>query len=178
MPKQKFEMPDGEIIEKDMPVWKTPWNHDTNFESDRTALFCADDSLTKQEFKEETDINNILDRFMRNNEPPPIPLPEHFGDTTVNETYHQMQNRLAEASAMFYRLPADSRAEHLNDPTRWADAVVKAVENNDVERLARLGIDATRKPQAAEGPPPAPVSTPATPAAPTPPAGPNTGGTP
>lgn len=139
--KQKFTMPDGEVIEKEWPVWKTPFNHDTNFESDRTALYCPEESLTKQEFKESSDINVILDRFMRTQELPPMALPEHFADTTTQLTYHEAQTRLAEANAMFYRLDAQTRAEFLNDPSRWADAVVQAVQRQDADTLEKLGID-------------------------------------
>lgn len=148
--KQKFTMPDGEVIEKDMPTWKTPYNHDTNFESDRTALFCEDESLTQQQFKDETDINIILQRFTRTGELPPIVLPEHFMDTTTQPTFKEMNERLAEASAMFYELPASKRAEFLNDPTRWADAVVKATESGNANALASLGIDLSQEMQQAE----------------------------
>lgn len=149
--KQKFVMPEGEIVEKDMPVWKTPWNHDTEFESARTATFTPEPSLTKQEFKEETDINVILARFMRTGEPPPMVLPEHFADLTTKTTYFDMARGIAEANKHFYLLDASKRAEFQNDPTRWADAVVAAVGNNDREALADLGIDVPKeKPQEAQ----------------------------
>lgn len=121
--------------------FKTPFNHDTNAESDRTGLACADPSLTKQEFKEDADINNIIARFQQTNELPPIPLPEHFMDIRNRQTYLQVQEHMAEANAIFYKLPAQLRAEHLNDPARWADAVVKAVEAGDLEKARKLGID-------------------------------------
>lgn len=177
--KQKYTMPDGEIVEKDMPAWKTPYNHDTNFESDRTALYCADPSLTKQEFKEDCDINVIIERFIKTGQPPPITLPEHFGDLTTRLTYFEAATAMAEANKLFYLLPAAKRAEHLNDPNRWADTVMVALEKGDTETLIANGIEVERR--AAEGGDPGnPLSggTPApTPAgAPSPPA--PTGGTP
>jgi len=154
--KYEFIMPTGEIQKVDRPEWKTPFNHNTNFESDRTATFCAEPSLTKQEFAEEADINTILKRFLKTGEPPPMALPEHFVDTTTKLTHHEMQTRLAEANAMFYTLNAQIRAEHQNDPTQWADAVTQAVTQGDGDALDRLGIDtraeraeALRKAQAA-----------------------------
>lgn len=178
MPKQKFTMPDGELTERDMPVWKTPYNFDTNFESERTALYCADPSKTKQEFKDETDINVILARFTRTGETPPVILPEHFADLTNRTTYFDMASAAADANELFYLLPASTRAEHLNDPTRWADAVVQALEQGNRESLEKLGIATSpAAPQGAnQGTPPTP-DTPAAQASLAPPGG-ATGGTP
>jgi hypothetical protein len=148
--KQTYTMPTGEQVTKDMPDWKTPYNHDRNFESDRTALYCKEPSLTKQEFVEEADINNILARFLRSGEPPPMPLPEHFVDTTTKLTMFEMQSRLAEANALFYKLPASTRSEHLNDPARWADAVSKAAADRDGDKLQSLGIDTSAERAAAQ----------------------------
>lgn len=146
--------------------WKTPWNHDTNMESERTGLTCADPSLTKQEFVEEADINVILNRFMRTGEPPPMALPEHFIDMTHRPTYFEIQERLATASAMFYELPPKLRAEYQNEPAQWADAVSLAAARDDLEGLRALGIDAREKPQEPpKGTPPVPELQPA-PAAP------------
>lgn len=169
----KTKMPTGDLVDNKTPQWKTPWNHDTEFESERTGLFCTDESLTKQEFKEETDINTILERFTRTGEPPPMPLPEHFTDITGRTNYFEMQSKIATANESFYTLPAGKRAEFQNDPTRWADAVVLAVDQGDRKALGDLGIEVPpEKPQAApEGrtPPggsPAPVSAQSPPEAP------------
>lgn len=146
--KRKFQMPDGEIREHEMPEFKTPYNHDRDFESERTGLFCKDPSLTKQEFKEESDINVILERFMRGGDAPPPVLPEHFMDLTGRTNYFDMATKIAEANRIFYLLDARTRAEHLNDPTRWADAVVKATETGDRDGLRALGLDVPpEKPQ-------------------------------
>lgn len=157
--KQKFKMPEGEIEEKEFPIFKTPHNHDTNFESDRTALYCAEQSLTKQEFKEEVDINNIINRFLKTGEPPPMPIPEHFTDVTGKQTYLEMHEKIAIANANFYRQPAALRAEFQNSPELWADAVLEAVNNRNATKLEHLGMTLDKK---------APPDPPATP---TPPGG-------
>lgn len=138
--KQKFEMPDGEIVEKDFPAFKTPYNHDTNFESDRTAFYDTEPSATKQEFKEDADINVIINRFLKTGQPPPIALPEHFGDLTTRLTYFEAASAQAEAHALFYTLPPALRAEHLNDANRWADTVMVALEKGDRNTLIANGI--------------------------------------
>lgn len=142
-------MPDGEVVEKDMPFFKTPWNHDTNFESDRTATFCADPSLTKQEFVEEQDINTIIERLTKGGEIPNIVLPEHFLDLSGRTDYFTMASKIADTNRLFYTLDAKTREDHLNDPARWADAVVKATEAGDADQLELLGIQLTEERKAA-----------------------------
>lgn len=154
--KQKFVMPTGDIVEKDMPAFKTPYNHDTNFESERTALYCDDPSLTKQEFVEDADINNILNRFLKNGEPPPMVVPEDFLDISDRSTYFDFASATAEANARFYTLNAKTRAEFLNDPARWADEVIRATNEGDRDRLAEIGIAVNEKaPEPKAGDPPA-----------------------
>lgn len=146
----KYLMPDGELKEHPkLPDWKTPWNHDTNFESERTGIYCPEESKTKQEFKDDADINVILARFMKTGQPPDIVLPEHFADLTGRTTYFDMASKAADANELFYLLPATKRAEFLNDPTRWADAVVAALARGDVKDLNAMGVAATEKPQEA-----------------------------
>lgn len=176
--KHKFLMPTGETVEKEMPAFKTPHNYDTNFESERTALYCMDESMTKQEFKEETDINVILQRFMRTGEPPPITLPEHFGDLTTRLTYYEAASAMAEANKLFYLLPAGKRAEHLNDPNRWADAIMVALEKGDRATLIANGIEVPPEtPQGADPGTPPTVASPGGGTSQKPPAG-STGGAP
>lgn len=168
----KIRMPDGEIRDAEFPQFKTPYNHDTNLESDRTALFCKDPSLTKQEFKEETDINVLLARFKATGAEPPMVLPEHFVNTLDRTTYFDMACASAEASSLFYQLDAELRARYQNNPAYWADAVVEAVTDGNTDALKKLGVTT---PQAAQEP--IPPGTPATAPA-QPPAAPTTGGTP
>lgn len=158
----------GEVLATEvtvaMPLWKTPYNHDRDAESARVALRCNDPSLTKQEFKDDSDINVILDRFLKTQEPPPMALPEHFTDLTGRTSYFEMASKIAEANQMFYRLPPDIRQEFANDPAQWADAVNTAIETDDGDRLLDLGVEAqikTRAPQEPPQPPNPPAGTPA-----------------
>ena len=42
---------------------RTPYNYDVDEVSAETGLACFDESLTQQQFKEESDINEIVRRF-------------------------------------------------------------------------------------------------------------------
>lgn len=123
--------------------WKTPNNHDTNAESDASALHCYDTSLTKQEFKDEADINKIMERFLQTGQVNNLVLPEHFQDITGKLTYEQISQRLADANQTFYKLDASIRDEFGNSPAKWADQVMKRLAKGDQEGLAEIGVEAT-----------------------------------
>ena len=45
------------------PFIRTPYNYDRNAVSRETATICEEETLTQQHFKDECDINAILERF-------------------------------------------------------------------------------------------------------------------
>lgn len=162
---------DGEIIDSNcedcVVFFKTPYNHDRDAEAARTALYCKDVTLTDQSFKEEADINVIIERLKQGAEIP-VTLPEHFGDQSMIPTWLETQNRIAENNKTFYNLDPDVRSEFLNDPARWADHVKKQLQEGNLPELDRMGLDTgnwivqtrPRPPEAATGGPPVPPETP------------------
>lgn len=168
----------GEVLAAEVVVaplfWKTPYNHDTNEESKRTGLVCNDESLTKQEFKEDADINVIIQRFLKQGEGPPIVLPEHFQNLTGRTNYFEMHSRIAEANHAFYQLNPGIRAQFQNDPQIWADNVIEAIDEGDVKWLQEHGIDATLAPPAGKPTVTPPGDTPAPGPQEGPPGGPKT----
>lgn len=159
----------GEVLAEPAPIFfKTPYNHDTMAESNRTALRCEDPSLTKQEFKDESDMNVIIERLLRGADLATPVLPEHFGDMTGRKTYFQMQTQIAEANETFYALPAKTREKFSNNAAIWADAVVAAVEAGNRDALIEMGLDIPepkRFNDEADGREPAIQGAPATPVA-------------
>lgn len=126
---------DGQIV-----IWKTPYNHNTDREAGRVALFCGEPSLAQQSFKDEADINVIVERVLRTNAPP-IPLPMQYGDLTTVDDYHTMQTKLAETNGLFYRLPPDIREEYSNNPGAWLQDVNEKLAAGDIEPLRAMGLD-------------------------------------
>lgn len=127
----------GEVLQ--IPFFKTPHNHNRNIESDRTATRCEDPSLTDQSFKDEVDINVIVERALKGQEVP-IVLPEHFG-IDDRPTYLEIQERMAENAKTFYNLDPETRYEFQNNPARWMDQVRKDLDAGNLDNLARMGID-------------------------------------
>lgn len=151
---KKIITEDGEIVDVDSPgndcdectvFYKTPHNHNRNAESDRVALTCNDKSLTDQSFKDDADINIIMERALRTKQIPMILSPQ-FADTTQLLTQFEMRSRIAENNATFYKLSADIRAEFQNDPAQWEKQVLQDLLTGDDEHLRLMGIEPPPRP--------------------------------
>lgn len=97
---------------------------------------------TKQSFKDETDINNIIRRFMR------IGVMDftnknqgRYGDTTGIE-YQQAVNTVAAAKSLFNELPAELRARFENEPARFLDFVQDERNRDEARELGLLKPEA------------------------------------
>lgn len=131
---------DGQVHVLQKPFWKTPFNHDTNAESDLATTPFEDEHLTDQSFKDEVDINQIVQRAIRGQQVL-VPPPEAYGaDLTKPLTWQQINDIWAENAANFYRLDPELRGEFLNQPARWMDAAKRAMDKGDLEECRRIGI--------------------------------------
>ena len=93
---------------------------DANVLSDVTGLRCDDESLTHQEFAEESDINTIIDRFGIGENPiEPMQWKTNVDITNAPDTYMGVMNELIEARDQFMSLPAKVRSQFDNDPAMF-----------------------------------------------------------
>lgn len=125
----------------------------------------ADDGRTKQAFREESEIKNIIARFQRTglleyqN--------EHSGSYGVFEAmdFHEAMNVVARASEMFEDLPSGLRKKLGNDPAEFVDVVTNPARRD--EAIALGLVKEARKEPGAPGAPPEtpPAAPPAAPAA-------------
>lgn len=137
------------------PFVRSPYNYDMNKAGDESGLRCADTSLAKQSFAEETDINTIVRRFNITGElPHNIRMPT-YGDFTGIADFHQAVNAIALANEAFDRMPADIRARFHNEP---AEFVAFCSDPNNRPEAVKMGLVPPDKPKAPEPitPPPAP----------------------
>lgn len=73
---------------------------------------------TKQQFKDECDVNLLMSRYMRTGilgdglEPPP----SRYMDVSSSYDFQEAMNFIADAQGQFYELPATIRARFNNDP--------------------------------------------------------------
>lgn len=116
---------------------RTPFNYDTNQVSDETGLACRDDSLTQQQFKEEADINTIVDRFLRSGVlPTPVNMPQYVDFEGVFD-YQTAMNTIRAADENFMRLDAKVRARFNNSPQEFLEFFANP---DNTEEAIRLGL--------------------------------------
>lgn len=117
---------------------RTEFNYDRNQASDESGLACPPgESLTQQQFKEEADINTIVNRFGLTGELPEDLRAPVSGDFTDVVDYQTAMNAIRRAEEGFYDLPAPIRARFHNNPGELLDFVENA---DNREEALKLGI--------------------------------------
>ena len=106
---------------------RTPYNYDKDAASNESGLHCEDASLAQQHFKEECDINTILQKFNITGLLPEQTLSPRYGDFTGIGDYHTAMNRVLAVQDEFEALPAQIRARFENDPAQ----LIEFLENSD-----------------------------------------------
>lgn len=121
---------------------RTPYNYDTDEVSNETGLVCPEPTMAQQQFRDEADINTIMERFGRTGELiAPVRMPQ-YGDFTGVNDYHTAMNAVIEAQASFDALPAKVRARFDNDPGRFVEF---CLDENNRDEAVSLGLVAPEK---------------------------------
>lgn len=120
------------------------------------GLDCSvEPSLTKQEFKDDCDINRIVARFIQsggtvldsvNN------LQAVYGDFSNIPDFTAMQAFVADAYSAFYQLPAELRYKFKNDPQKLIDFVNDPVNEAKAVELGLLAKPEQPPAEQAKGP--------------------------
>lgn len=140
---------------------RTRFNYDRDAVSIATAPPQPDDGKTQQNFKEECDINTIVQRFNLTGQlPENLKLPQYVNYEGVFDFQTAMQTMM-EAEEQFMSVPAHIRAQFDNSPQKF----LEYCENpNNREGLRKLGLLKPEPPQPAPAPPTAPPTAPPGPA--------------
>lgn len=127
------------------PVFlRTPYNYDTNEASDQSGLACKDESKTKQSFKEECDINIIVERFgITYQMPAGVVAPTHQDFSEV-EDFQSAMNAIAKSREAFEQLPAEVRYRFHNNPAEFVDF---CSDQNNRPEAEKLGLVLPKTPQ-------------------------------
>ena len=110
---------------------RSMYNYDTDAASNESGLACEEPSLAQQHFKEECDINTILQKFNITGMLPQSTLSPRYGDFSGIGDYHTALNRVLAAQDEFEALPAQIRARFNNDPAQLIEFLQD--ENNRPE---------------------------------------------
>lgn len=129
-------------------------------ERERDQRYCGSEMRTKQSFKDECDINKILDRWKatglidRLQGGPPT-----YGDFTNVDDYLSACVNIKAAEDSFATLPSDTRAKFYNNPALLLRFLDDPENAQEAVELGLMAAPAT--PEPAEVPsPPAPEPTP------------------
>jgi len=116
---------------------RSAFNYDRDAVSDESGLLCLDPSLAQQSFKEEVDINTIVNRFgVTGHLPSPARLPS-YGDFEGVWDYQSAMNALRSADSAFMALPAALRKRFDNDPHQF---VQFCSDDANRDEAVKLGI--------------------------------------
>lgn len=103
--------------------------------------YCADRggvSMTKQEFKDECDINKLMARYRHSSLIPHVNRYRgSYEDVTGAVSFQEAQEVLARANDAFMSLPSDIRARFDNDPGLFLEF---ATDARNVDELVKLGL--------------------------------------
>lgn len=114
---------------------RTPYNYDMNQVSDETGLSCSDPSLTQQQFAEESDINFIVDRFMKTGHiPTPASMPQ-YADYDGIFDFQSAMNVVRQADENFMRMDAKVRARFHNSPQEFLEFFADPANADEAVRL-------------------------------------------
>jgi len=132
-----------------------------------SIIFPEISPFTRQEFKDECDINTLMARYIRTNEMPHVNIlaPQYFDAAGVD--FHTHMNAVAEAKSLFAQLPSSVRNRFRNDPGHFIDFCSDPGNRKEMAEMGLLSPSATR-----EALRPSPPSAPPASAPPAPPAAP------
>jgi phage internal scaffolding protein len=112
--------------------------------SEETGLKCLDDSLTQQQFRDESDINNIVDRFMKTGHlPDPVSMPQYVDYEGVFD-FQSAMNVVRQADENFMRMDAKVRSRFHNSPQEFLEFFADPANSEEAVRLG-LALPRTKE---------------------------------
>ena len=125
-------------MSKNAVFLRTPYNYDKDAATNESGLHCEDASLAQQHYKEECDINTILQKFNITGLLPEQPLSPRYGDFTGIGDYHTAMNRVLAVQDEFEALPAQIRARFDNDPAQLIEFMENSENRSEAEELGLI----------------------------------------
>lgn len=101
------------------------------------GTYVSETSATKQEFKDECDINSIMRRYITQGVLPSNVKVGRYGDFTGVGDYQECLATLEDARSQFMALPSATRKRFGNDPAQFLAFVS---DKNNLEEARKLGL--------------------------------------
>lgn len=127
----------GEII---VPFLRTANNYDRNAASKKSGLATPEPTRAQQQFKEECDINTIVQRFGLTGE-----LPQNFKPPLVEDfdqvmDYQSALNAVIAADRAFMEIPAATRQRFNNNPQQLLEFLDNPANTDEARKLGLLRV--------------------------------------
>jgi len=116
---------------------RNPWNYDRDAASRASALICTTRGRTQQQFRDECDINRILERFNVTGQLPVGSVQPEYADFSGVFDYQSACNAVIAANQSFAGLPAKIRNRFGNDPALFLEFVQ---DEANAEECYQLGL--------------------------------------
>jgi phage internal scaffolding protein len=117
---------------------KNPITYDRDANSDRAKFIFAKPSRTQQHFRDECDINTILERFNVTGQLPAGSVQPQYGDFSGITDYQSALNAVMAAQNSFFALPAKIRAKFDNDPALFVEFASDEANKDEMKALGLL----------------------------------------
>ena len=98
---------------------RTPFNYSKFDNSVSNAFNTGEKLVTKQSFKDECDINNIVRRFSVTGQMPVTDMRAMYGEFDTTTDYQSALNKVMDADKAFMTVPSDIRARFNNNPAEY-----------------------------------------------------------
>jgi hypothetical protein len=113
--------------------------------SDAHALACHDPSLASQEASDDTDINRIVELWVRTGIAPQTNVQGLTGDFTGVDDYRTMLDKLNRANAEFSQFPAEVRSFFKNDPANLVEAIHNPAMKSKLQEFGIVAPEPVRE---------------------------------
>ena len=117
---------------------KNPITYDRDKNSALATICFSKPSLTKQSFRDECDINNILRKFNVTGQLPVGSVQPQYGDFSGITDYQSALNAVMAAQDSFLALPAKVRAKFDNDPALFVEFASDEANKDEMKALGLL----------------------------------------
>lgn len=101
----------------------------------RVQIDCSEGGLTRQEFRDECDVNLLMKRYQRTGLLPGNSAGMTYGDFSALPDFMQAMNTVARANEAFAALPAHVRKRFGNDPGEYVEYVSDPANLAEVRKL-------------------------------------------
>lgn len=113
-------------------------------ESENFGLKCDDPSLTKQSDLKDSDINNILGKFVKTGILPSLKPEGVYADVSELGDYRECLEKVMKAEELFSQLPSKVRDRFSNDPE---SLISFCLDEKNMDELVSLGLAKPRVPE-------------------------------